>query len=122
MLKRKASSSASAARSLCMRYSSFQQPAREAVNAMLNNTVNQIEKCKASNGRKLPYRIISSIIADNKEAFPWLDANKNNYHMQKLKICQKKYKQHATSVSHTHKCTEEPRSIMGTSSLRYANT
>jgi len=28
--------------------------------------------------------IESSIVEDNKEAFLWLDANKSNYHMQKL--------------------------------------
>jgi len=46
--------------------------------------MNQIEKRKASNGGKLPYGTISSIAEDNKEAFPWLDANKINYKMQKL--------------------------------------
>ena len=30
--------------------------------------------------------VIFSIVADNKEVFPWLDANKINYHMQKLNI------------------------------------
>jgi len=86
MLKRKASSSVLAARSICTRCSNFQQPVREAVNAMLSNIMNQIEKHKASNGRKQLYGAISSIVADNKEAFPWLDANKINYHMQKLNI------------------------------------
>jgi len=46
--------------------------------------MNQIEMHKASNGGELPYGTISSIIEDNKEAFPWLDANKIKYHMQKL--------------------------------------
>jgi len=80
MLKRKALSLALAARKIHMRCSNLQQPAREAGNAMLNNIMNQIE-----NG-KLSCRTISSIVADNKEAFPWLDANKINYHMQQLNI------------------------------------
>jgi len=81
MLKWKALSLASSSRSICMRCSIFQQPAREAVNAILNNIMNQIEKRKASNGGKLPYGTISSIVEDNKEAFPWLDANKIKNHM-----------------------------------------
>ena len=83
MFKRKAIKSASACRAVRARRTDVLKPPamREAVTAVLNNIVQQIETRKAKYGGKLPYGTISSIVESHKVNFPWLDVNKVNYHM-----------------------------------------